>query len=191
MKTEQVFEGFGKAVAATQPAQEYCFFWVQHWSMCMTKAEWSGWMQAIGTFAAILFAITLPFLQNKLQRARSFVMARHSLAQLVGTYEAIQIAMRQGKNVREAIVASNANLESLFKAFDAVHVAELPVSSLPSWWSARANAMQLKALQGFEGSDSGFAIIVEKYKFSAVACLADFGTKEPDIFGIRARSIWG
>lgn len=191
MNTNQVIEGIGKAVAATQPAQEYCLFWWDWWPMCMTKGEWSGWMQAIGTFAAILFAIALPFLQNKLQRARSFVMARNSFVQLVGIYEVIQIAMRQGQDARSAIIANNANIESLFKAFDTINVAELPVESLPSWWSVRANALQLQALQDFFGSEDGFGIRVEKYKSSAVACLADFSTKEPNIFGISARSIWG
>ena len=54
MKTEQLIEGIGKAVAANQPAQEYCLFWWDWWPMCMTKGEWSGWMQAIGAVAAIV-----------------------------------------------------------------------------------------------------------------------------------------
>lgn len=191
MKTEQIIEGIGKAVAATKTSQEYCLFWWDWWPMCMTKAEWSGWMQAVGTFAAIVFAIALPFLQNKVQRARSFVMARHSLVQLVATYEAIQIEIRKGQEAKKVIAASNANIDSLFKAFDAINVAELPVEGLPSWWSARANAMQLKSLQDNFGADAGFVIVIDQYKSTAKACLTDFGDREPRIFGIRARSVWG
>lgn len=35
---------------------EYCFLWIDWWPMCMTKAEWSGWMQVIGAFIAIMWA---------------------------------------------------------------------------------------------------------------------------------------
>lgn len=54
MDTSQLIEGLARAVEMANPAQEYCFLGIQHWSMCMTKAEWSGWMQAIGAVAAIL-----------------------------------------------------------------------------------------------------------------------------------------
>ncbi|WP_314972861.1 hypothetical protein [Comamonas testosteroni] len=57
MNADQVIEGIGKAVAATQPVQEYCLFgfWgVTWWPVCMTKSEWSGWMQAIFSAVAIL-----------------------------------------------------------------------------------------------------------------------------------------
>ncbi|HEU4457769.1 MAG TPA: hypothetical protein VFR90_01440 [Methylibium sp.] len=33
---------------------EYCLLWINWWPLCMTKAEWSGWVQAIGSIAAIL-----------------------------------------------------------------------------------------------------------------------------------------
>ena len=36
------------------PTPEYCFLWIQWWPLCMTKAEWSGWVQAIGSILAIL-----------------------------------------------------------------------------------------------------------------------------------------
>lgn len=53
MNADQVIQGIGDAVAAAKPAQEYCFLGCQHWSMCMTKSEWSGWMQAISSVVAI------------------------------------------------------------------------------------------------------------------------------------------
>lgn len=34
-------------------ATEYCFLWIDWWPLCMTKAEWSGWVQAVGSVAAI------------------------------------------------------------------------------------------------------------------------------------------
>lgn len=54
MNAGQVIEGIGKAVAANA-TQEYCLFWSDYWWwMCMTKAEWAGWMQAIFSVLAIL-----------------------------------------------------------------------------------------------------------------------------------------
>jgi hypothetical protein len=43
---------------------EYCFLMIQHWSTCMTKGEWSGWMQAAGAIFALALAILLPVVQS-------------------------------------------------------------------------------------------------------------------------------
>lgn len=43
---------------------EYCFLLIQHWSTCMTKSEWSGWMQAAGAIFALALAILLPVVQS-------------------------------------------------------------------------------------------------------------------------------
>jgi hypothetical protein len=40
-------------------APEYCFLWIDWWPLCMTKAEWSGWFQAIGAAIAILAAAAI------------------------------------------------------------------------------------------------------------------------------------
>lgn len=48
-------------------AQEYCLVGIQHWSMCMTKGEWSGWVQAFGAVTAIFFAYILANWQHKKQ----------------------------------------------------------------------------------------------------------------------------
>ncbi|MDD0837868.1 hypothetical protein PSQ40_04720 [Curvibacter sp. HBC61] len=41
-----------KSLKSAAP-DEYCAFWWQTWATCMTKAEWSGWVQAVGSVAAI------------------------------------------------------------------------------------------------------------------------------------------
>lgn len=56
MAAQELYDGMARAVEAAKPAQEYCFLWANHWSTCMTKGEWSGWMQAFGTFLAIVWA---------------------------------------------------------------------------------------------------------------------------------------
>lgn len=51
-----------------KPAPDWCLFWQFDWEVtCMSKAEWSGWMQALGAAVAIVAA---------------FVVARYQYAQV-------------------------------------------------------------------------------------------------------------
>lgn len=62
MSTDQLLEALAAAVSAAQPLQEYCFlgFWgVTWWPLCMTKAEWAGWAQAVGATVAVLISILI------------------------------------------------------------------------------------------------------------------------------------
>ncbi len=45
-------------------SQEYCFLFVDWWPFCMTKSEWSGWMQAI----AVTITLFLPFFVKRISR---------------------------------------------------------------------------------------------------------------------------
>jgi hypothetical protein len=53
--------------ATNLPAQiapaEYCFLLIDHWSTCMTKGEWSGWVQGVGTILAIMGSAALVYWQ--------------------------------------------------------------------------------------------------------------------------------
>lgn len=51
---------------------EYCFFYIDHWSMCMTRAEWSSWVQAFGSVAAIGFAVWLPMWLDGRRKRKEF-----------------------------------------------------------------------------------------------------------------------
>lgn len=65
MNANQLIEGIGKAVTATKEAPEYCILSIDHWSTCMTKAEWSGWMQFSGSILALIVAIFVPWFQSR------------------------------------------------------------------------------------------------------------------------------
>lgn len=54
---------------------EYCLLGIDWWPLCMTKAEWSGWMQAIGTVAAILAAVGVAYVQHRQNLAQQKVAA--------------------------------------------------------------------------------------------------------------------
>lgn len=96
MNADQVIEGIGRAVAAANPAQEYCLFYWNVWPMCMTKAEWAGWMQAIGVLATI-FSLTLGIISEK-KKYREEVNKR-KLADSVS----IKYYLRQHHNFSSAI----------------------------------------------------------------------------------------
>jgi hypothetical protein len=67
MEAIEIYNGMARAVEAAKPAQEYCLLWIPHWSACMTKAEWSGWMQAIGSVLAIYVAVRIANRQHEKQ----------------------------------------------------------------------------------------------------------------------------
>lgn len=68
METDQLIKALARAVESAKPAQEYCFFWIDWWATCMTKAEWSGWMQAIGAVLAIGFSGAVAAMQIRAAR---------------------------------------------------------------------------------------------------------------------------
>lgn len=71
MNADEVIEGIGKAAAAANSAQEYCLFYWNVWPMCMTKAEWASWMQALGVVVTLI--IMLIGIQNERKKHRTEV----------------------------------------------------------------------------------------------------------------------
>lgn len=70
MDSNQLAEALARAVEAAKPAAEYCLLAKQDhwWTVCMTKAEWSGWMQAIGSMVALFIAIWIPSHARKVKK---------------------------------------------------------------------------------------------------------------------------
>ena len=69
MEPNQLIKALGDAAAVSNAAQDYCIFWSDYWWwMCMTKAEWSGWMQAMGAVLALAIAIGVPWWDQRRQR---------------------------------------------------------------------------------------------------------------------------
>jgi hypothetical protein len=47
------------------PPGEYCFLWIDHWSTCMPRVEWSAWTQAIGAIVALIVAVGIAWEQAR------------------------------------------------------------------------------------------------------------------------------
>ncbi|MVT30126.1 hypothetical protein GO496_24610 [Acidovorax citrulli] len=72
MNADQLLDAMARAVEMAKPAQEYCIaatrdYW---WTVCMTKAEWSGWVQAVGSILALAVAIAAPLIVECFQRCK-------------------------------------------------------------------------------------------------------------------------
>lgn len=72
------------ALKPAEPAAEYCLLWIQWWPLCMTKAEWSGWVQAIGSILAIAAGVAVVKWEFQQQRATRAGEERHRLETLAG-----------------------------------------------------------------------------------------------------------
>ena len=76
----------------TPASTEYCFLWLNHWSTCMTKSEWSGWVQAVGSVLAIAGAGMLLYLQLRATKRQALeveqrrLMRRHNAIQAVAMF---------------------------------------------------------------------------------------------------------
>lgn len=75
MKTNPVIEGIGQAGSAATTYPEYCLLGIDWWPMCMTKGEWSGWMQAGGAVLAIAATWYITSAQQRAQRDKELRLA--------------------------------------------------------------------------------------------------------------------
>jgi hypothetical protein len=55
-------------VADPASQAEYCFLAIQHWSLCMGRAEWAAWFQAIGSVAAVVSGVVVVWWQTRERR---------------------------------------------------------------------------------------------------------------------------
>lgn len=191
MTTNQLIEALARAVESAKPAQEYCFFWIDWWATCMTKAEWSGWMQAIGAAIALIVAIALPYLQARHAHIKNYRMAKNCLMHQVGALLAIQTFAHSRGDWLPALRSARETIDTVVQAFDEVRPSELPKGSLPSWLGARSSASQLKAViaqvDELVGSHEQVAGVIAGYLKTAELCLKSFSLFDPGFFAVIKR----
>lgn len=195
MTGQELYDGVARAVEAAKPAQEYCFVGIQHWSTCMTKAEWSGWMQAIGSFVALLIAIGIPAFNARSTKARNFGQARHAIAALGGTINAIEsVAAVQG-TLSHALRAARNNFSDLGKMWDEVRSSDLPPDARPAWVALRVLLAGLIAMTKEMQSppDERFAeadrVYLQETKADILRLGASFARHDPSILNAAKRRI--
>lgn len=144
---------------------EFCFLWITHWSTCMTKAEWSGWVQAIGTILAI---------------GGAFYFGERQLRKQVFESRRLEANKRQLDDLLKTEIVHH-----LFTAADTVvqmlSAATLP-NPMPPIWAALRRAGELatafRELPPFELPGKGVAFgalqapgLLMKLKDAAQACV--------------------
>lgn len=85
MDSIQLIKAASEIAENTKPAQEICLLWgdwqIQRWWSCMTKSEWSGWVQAIFSVLAILASTLLArwvlAYERRIATRDTLTLARH------------------------------------------------------------------------------------------------------------------
>lgn len=164
MDTNQLMAGLAAAVNAAKPAPEYCFLWIESWATCMTRSEWSGWMQFFGAFGALVVALWLPYLQARIGRANHFSLAVACLSHQLSVFDEIELFADRKGTTRQALSHCRESIDSLTVLFQEVRASELPAPALASWRAARANIAKLKRLESTSGPDRGARIVLSRYR---------------------------
>lgn len=145
MDANQLIKALGDAATAAKPPQEYCFLWIDWWATCMTKAEWSGWMQAIGSAIALLIAVAIPYLQTRHVHVKNYEMAKQCLTHALGVYFAIRTQSGLMGSGVAALHVSKTTLDTLVASLREVKASDLPQGSHSTWFPAVASIEQFKA----------------------------------------------
>lgn len=149
MDANQLIKALGDAAAAAKPPQEYCllWFWTDWWPMCMTKAEWSGWMQAFGSVAALGIAVWLPYHQKKRAAVEAFALAKHCLESQCAILVGIRAtAQPDAGGFRSATLSARQSVANLLRLYAQVPPSLLSRDALIAWMHAQTTAGQLNEL---------------------------------------------
>lgn len=118
------------------PTPEFCFLWIDWWPLCMTKAEWSGWAQAIGAMLALTIAIAVP------AKARSDAR-KDAKAAVLAFMSSTTLAL---EGLRDVCMVQD--WDSFVAARHLVQDAALAgdfLFSVPLDWNTRGDAMTIRA----------------------------------------------
>lgn len=84
------------------PTPEYCLLGFNWWPLCMTKAEWSGWFQAIFSVTAIFAAIWIARAGERLRRVEAIdaaevaaVLLAADLREFIAAVKRAEVAFRE------------------------------------------------------------------------------------------------
>jgi hypothetical protein len=166
MDTNQLMAGLAAAVNAAKPAPEYCFLWIESWATCMTRSEWSGWMQFFGAFGALVVALWLPYLQARIGRANHFSLAVACLSHQLSVFDEIELFASRKGDTRQALSHCRESIDSLTALYQEVRASELPSDALAPWRAARANIAKLRRLEDSMGPDQGARKVLARYRIT-------------------------
>ncbi|CAN7316504.1 hypothetical protein [Acidovorax delafieldii] len=182
MDANQLIKALADAANAAKPPQEYCLFWIDWWPLCMTKAEWSGWMQVIGAVSALGIAIALPYWQKRVADRESFNRARQCLLMQCGVIdELLKLAVAAGEKPRAALRSTFHLCANLAAMHDEVRLPHTSLRQLANWRTSRVTIEQLIELVGKIREEQ----IDEKNVLPALQALMKLSKEQLDDFGLK------
>ena len=182
METSQLIKALADAANAAKPPQEYCLLWIDWWPLCMTKAEWSGWMQVIGALSALGIAITLPYWQKRVADRESFNRARQCLLMQCGVIdELLKVATAAGDRPRQALRHSLNLCANLAAMHEEVRLPHTSLRQLANWRTSRVTIDQLVELVGKIRAET----IEERNVVPALQALMKLSKGQLDDFGLK------
>lgn len=134
MDADQLISGIGSAVASAQ-SQNYCFVW------CMTKAEWSGWVQAIGSVIALFVAIWISRTPIKIERKGAVINARHFVISLIEATQALNCGVQRNK--KGVIVLTSVALNENIAAIRLIRPEVFPPEVMHAFVNLKLMAVQI------------------------------------------------
>lgn len=136
---------------------QFCFLAVDHWSTCMTKAEWSGWVQALGSITAILAGFGGVLYQLRAQeRHQRSLQARQEFDQLSELRELILVGaglLQEAHDAARTPAGYHAYMTETHASTKLLHTLELirqtEVTAIPRAALQVAFRVSMEQLEGF------------------------------------------
>lgn len=141
MTKDPVIKEIGKAITETPAMQEYCLFWWDWWPMCMTRGEWSGWMQAIGAVAALAIAIWLSGSPERAEKRDAVAQARAFAKAIVVFVQGMGYAAQM--NERGVLVLSIAGLNEIAVLSQSARPERLPKEGMEALMNLKIYVAQV------------------------------------------------
>ncbi|EZP56360.1 hypothetical protein [Delftia sp. RIT313] len=134
MDTAQLISGIGSAVASAQ-SQNHCFVW------CMTKSEWSSWVQAIGSVIALIVAIWISRAPIRIERKGAVVNARHFVISLIEATQGLTCGVQSNK--KGVIVLTSVALNENIAAVRLIRPEVFPPDVMHAFVNLKLMAVQI------------------------------------------------
>lgn len=183
MDANEVTQEFSKAAKTfIGNSQEYCFLFIDWWPLCMTKSEWSGWMQFIGAMLALIVAISLPFYQQRLKRIRNYLIGEQCIINQNGAIIAILSHDLINKTVKEAISITQAQIKSINDMVKEVKYSELSYDTRLVWSRFNASTIKLMALNNSADGDAQLTVKLQKLDEHVSLLLKEYQSSDPRFY---------
>jgi hypothetical protein len=115
---------------------EYCLLWIDHWTTCMPRVEWSAWAQAIGAILSMVVAVGIALQQARGVRKTQF---KHVDLLVRGALGALEhhVAILKNLTSKQIVPIDSKFLRDAISPFDGVLSFALPARAVAKAFATR------------------------------------------------------